>query len=422
MGNVESILPAGCEKSRMPGGFASLNSSVDAALPQSAPRPPPQGPKRKRKEGTPGVESTRLEKMPKPKRHHAGQTTPDLTKSTSEQHPLDPPIMSVRSREAPAGQEPLKDYVRVKKLGESSEGKVYLMKSKTSKLLAVKMLKKHHYENAAHLPIDCRLHLDLPMHRNIVFLSQIDIVDGHIWQGLSFENAGDLTAYFDRRKRYSLSELGHRTFVVHLLVQLGEALAFLHHGLRRETKGVWEVDLAWSNATRGKGIILGDLKPANILVSFSQANEYGILPCIRVADSGHARLSSSPLYVAGTPLYFCPEVRTADLGRRGPPMSRASDIYTFGLTLYRVITDAHYRIGYNPRYLYLPAEYEDLHFTRLLAACLQVKPGHRPTMDSDPEKGLLPAIDEAYSIRDRLMFQCTSSDRQFWAEWRKACM
>jgi hypothetical protein len=100
-------------------------------------------------------------------------------------------------------------------------------------------------------------------------------------------------------------------------------------------------------------------------------------------------------------------------------MSRASDIYTLGLTLYRMITDAHYRTG---RYLLLPPEYEDLHFTRLLAACLQVKPSHRPTMDCDPDKGLLPVIDEAYGIRDRLMFQCTSSDKQFWAEWRKTCM
>jgi hypothetical protein len=38
--------------------------------------------------------------------------------------------MSVRSREAPAEHETLKDYDRVKELGESSEGKVYLMKSK----------------------------------------------------------------------------------------------------------------------------------------------------------------------------------------------------------------------------------------------------------------------------------------------------
>jgi hypothetical protein len=76
-------------------------------------------------------------------------------------------------------------------------------------------------------------------------------------------------------------------------------------------------------------------------------------------------------------------------------MSRASDIYTLGLTLYRVITEAHYRTSYNPRYLSLPAEYEDLHLTRLLAACLQVKPWHRPTMDCDLDRGLLPAIDEA---------------------------
>jgi serine/threonine protein kinase len=419
MGGVQSI-PAGHEKCRMPGGFASISSPVDDAMPQSAPQPPSQGAKRKRNEGRPDIDSIRLGRMPSPERHHAGQTTPDLTKSTSEQDLFEPLVMSVRSRKAPAGHEPLKDYDRVKKLGESAEGKVYLSKSKkTSELLAIKVLKKRHHDDAAHLPIDCRLHLDLPMHRNIVFLSQIDVVDGHIWQGLSFENAGDLTAYFDRRKKYSLSEVGHRTFVVHLLVQLGEALAFLHHGLRRETKGVWEVDVAWSDATRGKGIILGDLKPSNILLSFRQANEYGILPCIRVADFGHARLSSSPLHIAGTPLYFCPEVRTADRGGRGPPMSRASDIYTLGLTLYRMITDAHYRTG---RYLLLPPEYEDLHFTRLLAACLQVKPSHRPTMDCDPDKGLLPVIDEAYGIRDRLMFQCTSSDKQFWAEWRKTCM
>ena len=421
MGNISSLIrPTEGGESCMPGCFPG-----DQTLHVLTRGHVPQGKKRKRATESSGKEDP-PEPLPIPKKVRVKPAEPDNSPKTDDEHVIaaKEPVLSIRAREANATtNEPLKDYERIRKLGESSEGKVYLAKSKkTAEVLAIKVLKsKKKVYDIAQLPTnsDSMLQLNLPMHPFIIFMSQIDIVDGQIWQGLELCNGGDLYSFMERADRCSLKAYPRRTFAIHVLMQLGEALAFLHHGLRQEYKGKWDIDAGWSSDTHA--IIWGDLKPPNILLNFSPANECG-LPDVRLSDGGHATLASSPWLIAGSPLYFCPEVQAAERGNEGPPMSTKSDIYTLGLTLYYLITDKHFRPGADPKHIKLPAESRGYGFTHLLTRCLQVDPESRPSMDFDPASGLAPAIEKAYDIRFDLVRNCKTCDLDFWHDWyREAC-
>jgi serine/threonine protein kinase len=94
----------------------------------------------------------------------------------------------------------------------------------------------------------------------------------------------------------------------------------------------WIADVAVAlGVAHRKGIIHGDVKPANILVSDEGR--------IKLTDFGMARLSSrdskdTPLL--GTPGYWCPEQIL------GKPQDGRSDIFSLGVVLYQMIT------GYRP--------------------------------------------------------------------------
>jgi eukaryotic-like serine/threonine-protein kinase len=90
----------------------------------------------------------------------------------------------------------------------------------------------------------------------------------------------------------------------------------------------WAADVAVAlGVAHRKGVIHGDVKPANILIS-----EEGR---IKLTDFGMARLASrdskdTPLL--GTPAYWCPEQIL------GKPQDARSDIFSLGVVLYEMIT------------------------------------------------------------------------------------
>ncbi len=138
-----------------------------------------------------------------------------------------------------------------------------------------------------------------------------------------------------------------------------------------------EVASALSVAHR-KGVIHGDVKPANMLIT-----EDGR---VKLMDFGMARLASfdskaTPL--AGTPAYWCPEQIV------GKPQDARSDLFSLGIVLYEMVTghrpfDADSLQGICARVLSstplppshanrsLPAAFDDI-----VARCLAKDPAHR---------------------------------------------
>lgn len=140
---------------------------------------------------------------------------------------------------------------------------------------------------------------------------------------------------------------------------------------------VAEVAVALSVAHR-KGIIHGDVKPANILTNAEGR--------VKLTDFGIARLArkesiDSPLL--GTPAYWCPEQII------GKPQDERSDLFSLGVVLYEMVTgrrpfDAQTLPAICERVLSstpLPPSHANSSlpksFDELMALCLAKDPGQR---------------------------------------------
>jgi serine/threonine-protein kinase len=175
----------------------------------------------------------------------------------------------------------------------------------------------------------------------------------------------------------------------------------------------WTADIAVAlSVAHRKGVIHGDVKPANILI-----NQEGR---VKLTDFGMARLASNDTKdtpLLGTPAYWCPEQIL------GKPQDSRSDIFSLGVILYEMITGtrpfkADSLQGMcslimsatplppshsNPS---LPAGLNDL-----VASCLTKDPAHRRHSAEDLADDLYPfarrkpatqtAVPAASSFRDR---------------------
>src|SRR5713226_2295515 len=141
----------------------------------------------------------------------------------------------------------------------------------------------------------------------------------------------------------------------------------------------WSADIATAlGIAHRKGIIHGDVKPANILITDDGR--------IKLTDFGMARLASrdakdTPLL--GTPAYWCPEQIV------GKPQDARSDIFSLGVVMYEMATghrpfDADSLQGICSRILSstpLPPSHANpsipTAFNELIASCLAKDPAQR---------------------------------------------
>ena len=141
----------------------------------------------------------------------------------------------------------------------------------------------------------------------------------------------------------------------------------------------WAAEVATALAVaHRKGVIHGDVKPANILITEDDR--------VKLTDFGMARLASrdskeTPLL--GSPAYWCPEQIM------GKPQDGRSDIFSLGVVLYEMVTghrpfDADSLQGICSRILSstpLPPSHANpsvpAAFNELIASCLAKDPAHR---------------------------------------------
>jgi serine/threonine protein kinase len=141
----------------------------------------------------------------------------------------------------------------------------------------------------------------------------------------------------------------------------------------------WAAEVATALAVaHRKGVIHGDVKPANILITENER--------IKLTDFGMARLASrdskdTPLL--GSPAYWCPEQIV------GKPQDARSDIFSLGVVMYEMVTghrpfDADSLQGICAKILSstpLPPSHANpsvpVAFNELIASCLEKDPARR---------------------------------------------
>jgi serine/threonine-protein kinase len=141
----------------------------------------------------------------------------------------------------------------------------------------------------------------------------------------------------------------------------------------------WAAEVATALAVaHRKGVIHGDVKPANILITEDER--------IKLTDFGMARLASrdskdTPLL--GSPAYWCPEQIV------GKPQDARSDIFSLGVVMYEMVTghrpfDADSLQGICAKILSstpLPPSHANpsvpAAFNELIASCLEKDPARR---------------------------------------------
>ena len=141
----------------------------------------------------------------------------------------------------------------------------------------------------------------------------------------------------------------------------------------------WAAEVATAlGVAHRKGVIHGDVKPANILITEDER--------VKLTDFGMARLASrdskdTPLL--GSPAYWCPEQIV------GKPQDARSDIFSLGVVMYEMVTghrpfDADSLQGICSRILSstpLPPSHANpsvpAAFNELIASCLAKDPAQR---------------------------------------------
>ncbi|GIZ47061.1 hypothetical protein CKM354_001016200 [Cercospora kikuchii] len=322
----------------------------------------------------------------------------------------------------------------------SGGGQVYLSRHlRTNKTYVVKHTEPAPPSERSHPPTESYvIESILKPHPNIIYHNET-IHDssnpGRHYIVLEYCSGGDL---FNQLSYWWLTRKTHvpTLFLLHTVVELFDAFAYIHHGLRHVGGGKY---------TRDKGhrpVIHNDTKGENIFLKNS-TDAIGGLPSLILADFGHARVVGETLYEtgAGTPNYFSPEdqeiiqqareagklEKDEDICEVYYSVSRnrttAADIYSLGHVLYIMAANSGFNrerisrwpIGKDPLKLKISPEYLAVDgLLEIVQKCLIPDVGKRASADFDPKTGVLPLVHQLRQVRDEMI---RKGERLPRAEW-----
>jgi serine/threonine-protein kinase len=242
-------------------------------------------------------------------------------------------------------------------LGTGGMGKVYKARDRElDRIVAIKVLRPDLMTDAQALQ---RFKHELLLassisHPNILRIHDLGEYNAVKFISMAYVDGGDLTQLLHKEGRLPLDR------VLNIMRQLAAALAAAH----------------------GANIVHRDLKPQNILLDrfdHVYVSDFGIAKTLESDRTSVTRTGA----VLGTPLYMSPEQV------EGKPVDHRSDLYTFGLILYEMLTgvlpftgDTTFQLMYQ-RVHELPKRPElvipDLppYLSRICLKCLEKEPGKR---------------------------------------------
>lgn len=228
----------------------------------------------------------------------------DASASPSPENPGDAPIS-----EADLSGRHLGDFQLLRRLGHGAMADVYLAEQQRLKRrVAVKILKPELAGDRTYLQrfeLEAQAAASL-VHANIVQIYEVGCVDGLHYIAQEYVQGQNLREYVARNGPPDLSHS------LSIMRQVAAALA----------------------KAAEQGVVHRDIKPGNIMLTAGGE--------VKVADFGLARLTREGAandltqvgITLGTPLYMSPEQV------EGKPLDPRSDIYSFGVTCYHMLTGA----------------------------------------------------------------------------------
>jgi serine/threonine protein kinase/tetratricopeptide (TPR) repeat protein len=262
-------------------------------------------------------------------------------------------------------------YEILKVLGQGGMGAVYKAKDiEVDRTVAVKVIRP---ELANEATILARFKRELILsrqvtHKNVVRIYDIGEADGIKFITMEFVEGQDLRAVLDGSTSLSLAEK------VRIAVQICRALESAH----------------------SEGVVHRDLKPQNILVENSGrvvVMDFGIAHSMQ--DSGMTSAGA----LLGTPAYVSPEQA------KGEKIDARSDIYTFGIVFYELLTGK------------IPFESDTL--VGLLLKRIQERPVPPMERDKDIPQGLSDVVLKCLAVEKEARYQSAvevEKDLEAWLD------
>lgn len=266
-------------------------------------------------------------------------------------------------------------YFMLKKLGGGGQGDIFLSYVKLEGLLVViKTFKEPQYETRNDRLLIKQLQEATPNSRTMmVFTKTYATLRRDARLVSEYCNGGTL---YDLKYNYEFEELDvPELFVLHVLRQLAEGLAFLHYGHARK----------YFSGPKWISIMHCDLKPENVLLQRDPNNPLGFPRC-KITDFDMARLCpcfapENEYFGAGTYMWQPPEQWAV---KNRPVATLAGDIWAAGAIVHFLTNkdgyspaedwESHYYWGLGPR-----KEFEDLRFSP--RRIIRISSGNAPHWD-----------------------------------------